>query len=57
MEEISEKIRELLANHPMESKQMVEKLTFTEADVLAVLRLMLDSGKIRLNAVNQYFIK
>lgn len=54
---VSEKIIELLEEHPMESKRLIERLTFAETDILKALRLLLDAGKVKLNAVNQYFIK
>ncbi len=54
---ISEKILELLQEHPSDSRSIIEKLNFAESEVIEVLRLLLDAGKIGLNAVNQYFVK
>jgi ATP-dependent DNA helicase RecQ len=54
---ISENILKLLQEHPLDSRSIVEKLNFAEKDIIEVLRLLLDAGKIRLNAVNQYFLK
>lgn len=54
---ISEKILELLKEDPLESRSIIEKLNFAEKDILNVLQLLLDSGAIKLNVVNQYFVK
>ena len=56
-QDISEKIMGLLNEHPLDSRSIIEKLNFAETEVIEVLRLLLDAGKIRLNAVNQYFLK
>jgi len=54
---ISEKIFEIIERDPMDSRSIIEKLNFTEPEIIEVLQLLLDAGKIRLNAVNQYFVK
>ena len=54
---VSEKIMEILNESPLDSRSIIETLNFTETEVLEVLRLLLDAGNIRLNAVNQYFVK
>lgn len=57
LEDISEKIRELINESPLDSRSIIENLNFAETNILNVLQLLLDKGSIRLNAVNQYFIK
>ena len=41
----------------MSSREISEKLTFTEAKVIKVLKLLVDSGKIAITSKNQYKIK
>jgi hypothetical protein len=55
--DISDKIIELLNESPFDSRSIIEKLNFAESDILDVLQLLLDKGDIRLNVVNQYFVK
>ncbi|HPF10589.1 MAG TPA: RecQ family ATP-dependent DNA helicase [Flavobacteriaceae bacterium] len=52
---IAQKILALLQETPMDSRNLLENLTFAEADVLKVLRALLDRKLIQLNAVNQYY--
>lgn len=55
--EIAKQIIENITLHPMDSRSIIEKLNFAPDNVIEVLQLLLDSGKIKLNAVNQYFVK
>ena len=55
--DISEEILILLKETPLDSRSICESLNFAEPDVLQSLQLLLDAGSIRLNVVNQYFIK
>jgi len=55
--DISDKIIKLLNESPFDSRSIIEKLNFAESDILDVLQLLLDKGDIRLNVVNQYFVK
>jgi len=57
LEDISEKIMNLLKESPQDSRSIIEKLNFTESEVLKVLKLLLDAGHIELNVTNQYDIK
>ena len=45
----------LVAGKPQWISNLLENLTFAEADVLKVLRALLDRKLIQLNAVNQYY--
>lgn len=51
---ISEKIIQLLKESEMNSREISEKLTFTENNILSVLQLLLDANKIKFNTKNQY---
>ncbi len=53
---ISEKIKLLLEDHEMASREISEKLTFTESKILVVLRLLQDANKIKINTKNQYYL-
>lgn len=53
---ISEKIIEALKDRQMNSREISEKLTFTEIKILNVLQLLITSEAIQLNSKNQYFI-
>lgn len=55
VEIISEKIITLLQIEPMDSRTLLENLTFAEDEVLRTLQLLLDKKIIKLNAINQYF--
>ncbi|PKA83982.1 ATP-dependent DNA helicase RecQ [Ulvibacter sp. MAR_2010_11] len=52
---ISEKILQLLEEHPMNSREISEKLTFTESKIVRVLQLLMDSEKITVNTKNQFY--
>ena len=53
---ISENILKLLKEGSMDSREISEKLTFTEINILKVLRLLVDSGKVGINIKNQYYL-
>jgi len=53
---ISEKIQLLLEDKEMTSREISEKLTFTESKILVVLRLLQDATKIKINTKNQYYL-
>ncbi len=53
---ISEKIKLLLEDHEMTSREISEKLTFTESKILVILRLLQDANKIKINTKNQYYL-
>jgi ATP-dependent DNA helicase RecQ len=55
VETISEKIITLLRIEPMDSRTLLQNLTFAEDEVLRTLQLLLDKKIIKLNAINQYF--
>ena len=52
--EIAAQVLVLLEQGAMDSREISEKLTFAEGEILAVLKALLDSRKIRLNPKNQY---
>jgi len=56
-ETVSEQIISLLTIEPMDSRRLMENLTFAEEEVLRALRILLDKNIIKLNAINQYFYK
>ncbi len=53
---IAERILLLLEEKEMSSREISEKLTFTETNILKVIRLLLDSEKIKVNPKNQYYL-
>ncbi len=53
---ISGKILQLLEESEKTSRELSEKLTFTEAKILVVLRLLQDLEKIKINTKNQYYL-
>ncbi|MAZ72583.1 MAG: recombinase RecQ [Flavobacteriaceae bacterium] len=54
---LSEKILLLLEDTPQTSRELSEKLTFAETEIINTLRLLLDSKKINLGVANKYYIK
>ncbi|MBT8263331.1 MAG: RecQ family ATP-dependent DNA helicase [Bacteroidia bacterium] len=52
---IAEQILVLLETEDLSSREISERLTFTEHDIIKVLKALLDSRKIGLNSRNQYF--
>lgn len=54
-QDLAGRIMSLLREQPMDSRALIENLTFAEEEVLEVLQWLLDRKKIKLNAINQYF--
>lgn len=54
---IAEQILVLLKADELDSREISERLTFTETDIINVLKALLDAKKIGLNPRNQYFLK
>ena len=54
---ISEKIKILLEEKEMNSRELSEKLIFAENKIIFALQRMQDVGKIGLNTKNQYYLK
>jgi len=54
---ISLKILTVLNEGGMNSREISEKLTFTEVKIIKVLQLLLEAEKISINMVNQYYLK
>lgn len=52
---MADKILTLLKEHPMDSRSLMESLTFAEKDILEMIQWLSDRDKIRMNAVNQYY--
>ena len=49
------KIAQLLMEQPMDSRSLIENLTFAEEEVIGMLQWLLDRNKIGLNAINEYY--
>lgn len=56
LKQLAAQILALLEAGDMDSREISEKLTFAEADILKVLKALLDSQKIGLNPRNQYYV-
>lgn len=56
LQEIAKTILLLLESSDLTSRELSEKLTFTEANILRALRLLMDAEKIRINFKNQYYL-
>ncbi|PVW13932.1 RecQ family ATP-dependent DNA helicase [Marixanthomonas spongiae] len=56
MEHISEKIFQLLEERDMDARELKEKSTFATEKLIYALRLLLESGKVKLNTKNQYYL-
>lgn len=56
LQEIAKNILLLLETSDLTSRELSEKLTFTEANILRALRLLMDAEKIRINFKNQYYL-
>lgn len=54
---LSEKILLLLEETPQSSRELLEKLTFAETEIVSTLRLLLDSKKVTLGVRNRYHLK
>lgn len=55
MRHIAKQILNILKEEQLSSREISEKLTFAEADILKVIRLLLDAERIKINAKNQYY--
>ncbi|MEM0518848.1 RecQ family ATP-dependent DNA helicase [Aequorivita flava] len=53
---LAAQILALLEEDELTSRELTEKLTFAEADVLKVIRLLLKAEKIKINPRNQYYL-
>jgi len=56
IQHLATQILALLEGGDLSSREISEKLTFAETDILKVLRLVLDAGKIKINPKNQYYL-
>ncbi|KXN99981.1 ATP-dependent DNA helicase RecQ [Aequorivita aquimaris] len=56
MQQLAEQILALLEEAELTSREISEKLTFAETDILKVLRLLMDAEKINANPKNQYYL-
>ncbi|MDC8003793.1 RecQ family ATP-dependent DNA helicase [Aureisphaera galaxeae] len=54
---IASEILALIKETPHDSRSLIKNLNFAEKDILETLSMLLDAGKIQLNAVSQYFCK
>ncbi len=54
--QLAHQILAFLEETNLSSRELSEKLTFAEADVLKVIRLLLDAEKIKMNIKNQYYL-
>lgn len=52
---IADQILALLEANDLSSREISERLTFTENDIIRVLKALLDARKVGLNPKNQYF--
>ncbi len=57
MQLLAKQILALLEGGDLSSRKISEKLTFTETNVLKVIKLLLDAEKIKINPKNQYYLK
>ncbi|MEH6765055.1 MAG: ATP-dependent DNA helicase RecQ [Aequorivita antarctica] len=56
MQQITTQILALVEGGHLSSREISEKLTFAETDILKVLRLLMDTEKIKVNPKNQYYL-
>ncbi|CAM3489962.1 RecQ family ATP-dependent DNA helicase [Aequorivita lipolytica] len=56
IQQLATQILALLEEAELTSREISERLTFTETDILKVLRLLMDSEKIKTNPKNQYYL-
>jgi ATP-dependent DNA helicase RecQ len=54
---LSEKILLLLEETPQSSRELSEKLTFAETEIITTLRLLLDNKKVTLGVRGRYYLK
>mgnify|MGYP006201440511 CR=1 FL=1 len=57
MQLLAKQVLALLESGDLSSREISEKLTFTETHVLKVIKLLLDAEKIKINPKNQYYLK
>lgn len=55
LQKIAKSILLLLESDDLTSREISERLTFAEANILEVLRLLMDAEKIKVNLKNQYY--
>lgn len=53
---IAEKILQVLEAQNLNSRKISEILTFPESKIIIILQLLQDSGKIKINTKNQYYL-
>ena len=53
---LANQILALLEGGDLSSREISEKLTFTETNILKVIKLLLDEEKIKINLKNQYYL-
>ncbi len=56
MQHLAKQILALLEGSDLSSREISEKLTFVEIDILKALRLLMDAQKIKMNPQNKYFL-
>ena len=56
MQQIANQILIQLEGGDLNSREISEKLTFAETDILKILRLLMDAEKIKINPRNQYYL-
>ncbi|HLT49712.1 MAG TPA: ATP-dependent DNA helicase RecQ [Aequorivita sp.] len=56
IEHLAKQILAILESGDLSSREISEKLTFAETDILKVLRLLIDAGKIKINPKKQYYL-
>ena len=56
IEHLAKQILAILESCDLSSREISEKLTFAETDILKVLRLLIDAGKIKINPKKQYYL-
>ncbi len=56
IQRLAKQILALLEGDDLNSREISEKLTFAETNVLKVIRLLMDAEKIKINPKNQYYL-
>ncbi len=56
MQLLAKQILALLEGNDLNSREISEKLTFTETNVLKIIRLLMDAEQIKINPKNQYYL-
>ncbi len=57
IQQLANEIEALLELSDLSSREITERLTFAEAEILKTLRLLMEAEKISMNAKRQYFLK